>query len=138
MSTTKSAIPRIIGLIALFAWAHDLLGIWPLPPRGEMVPVEMQWSLWWETLVLTVVGFCAAFLAVRSGTVLVLNLPVMISDITRAPTFYAWFALLREHTSASFLYFLLAIPLYHLAVVCATLVYGMLTIAARARSATVA
>jgi hypothetical protein len=147
----KNPTPKIIGLVALLAWAHGLLAIWPLPSRNEIVPVEMQWSMWWESLVLTAVGLFAAFLALRSirfwwlailltsGVVLALNLPAMISDITRAPTFSAWFALLRDHTSASFLYFLLGVPLYHLIAVCATLVYGMVTLAARARaSATVA
>ena len=151
MTVARDMAPRIIGIVTFFAWAHGLLNIWPLPPRTEILPTEMQWSIWWESLIFTTLGIGAAFLALRSiklwwlailltsGAVLALNLPAMISDIARAPTFHAWFAVLWDNTGANFLYFLLVVPLYHVAAVFAILVYGAVTLATRARaSATVA
>lgn len=138
-----STVPRTIGLIAFFAWAHYLFNVWPLPPRGDVLPLEMQWSMWWQSLALTALGLCAAFLAFRaiklwwlailltSGVILLLNLPAMISDISHATSFNAWLSVLRDNTRPTFLYFLVVVPLYHVAVVCGTFVYGVLALIGR-------
>jgi len=142
--------PVAIGIAALFVWAHGLLGLWPLPQPTENIPPDMQWSLWWETAVLTSLGLVAGVLAVRrvkwwwmaivvtSGIVLFLNLPAMISDIGRAQSFRAWFLVLYDNVPPGSLYFLLVIPLYHLGLTCSALIFKVAELGVRAKRENVA
>ena len=135
-----------IGIVALLAWAHGLLNIWPLPPRSDVLPLQIQWSLWWESLAFTLAGMTAAFLALRSvrlwwlaifltsGAILAFTLPAVLQDAARADSVREWFAVFYENMRGSTLYLLFVVPVYHLALTCASLVYGLLSIASRARA----
>jgi hypothetical protein len=139
---SSSRVPTIIGIAAAFVWLHYLPSLWPLPPRSDL-PVDVQWSYWWENLLLTVLGFGAAALAIRavrywqvaiavtSGFVAVSSVPPMVADLVQAPSFEAWFGLFRGAHSET-LYYLLVLPLYHVALVTAVLVHAALTLGARA------
>ena len=151
MAPRVRGVPVTIGIVALLAWAHGLLNIWPLPPRSDVLPLQMQWSLWWESLAVTLAGVTAAVLALRSvrlwwlaifltsGAILALSLPAVLQDIARADSVREWFGVFYENMRGSTLYLLFVVPLYHLALACGSLVYGLLSIASRVRAnATVA
>jgi hypothetical protein len=139
---SSSRAPLVIGVAAALVWLHYLPSLWPLPPRSDL-PVDIQWSLWWESLLLTALGFAAAALAIRavrywqvaiavtSGFIVVSSLPQLVSDLVQAPSFEAWFGLFHGARSGT-LYYLLVLPLYHLALVAAVLVHAALTLGARA------
>ena len=139
---TASRVPTALGIAAILVWAHYLPSLWPLPPRSDL-PVDLQWSLWWEGFVLTVLGLSAAALAVRgirfwqlallatSGFMVASSVPAMVVDLIRAPSLEAWFGMFRGARGAS-VYYLLALPLYHLAIVAVVLTHVALTLGARA------
>ena len=126
-------MPIAIGLCAAVVWAHYLPSIWPLPPRSDL-PVELQWSLWWESALLTALGFTAAALAMRavrywqlailltSGFLVVSVFPTMVGDALKATSVNVWINQFRGVRSES-LYYLFVVPLYHLALVVAVLVF---------------
>ena len=128
---------RVIGILALFAWAHGLLNVWPLPPTSDVLPVDVQWSIWRESMGFTALGLLAGFLAFRSirfwwlailvtsGAVLAVTLNAMIPDAVHATTLRGWFADLYGNVPAKFLYFVLVVPLYHVALILAVLLYGI-------------
>jgi hypothetical protein len=133
----------VMGIAAAVVWAHYLPNILPLPPRSDLLPVDLQWSLWWESLLLTALGFAAAALAIRaarfwqlallvtSGFIVVSSIPTMVADLMEAPTFEAWFGLFRG-ARASSLYYLLVVPLYHVAIVVAVSAHAAITLGGRA------
>lgn len=121
-----------IGICAAVVWAHYLPSIWPLPPRSDL-PIDLQWSLWRESVVLTALGFGAAVLAIRavrfwqvailltSGFLVVSAFPTMVGDVLKAPSVEVWISQFRGIRGES-LYYLFMVPLYHLALVAAVLV----------------
>jgi hypothetical protein len=138
---TASRVPTVLGIAAILVWAHYLPSLWPLPPRSDL-PVELQWSLWWESLLLTALGLSAAVLAMRalrfwqvallvtSGFMVASSIPTIVADLLQAPSFEAWFGMFRGVRGAS-IYYLFALPLYHLAIVAAVLTHVALTFGAR-------
>jgi hypothetical protein len=139
-------VRQLVAAWALIAWAHVLFAVWPPPPRPEVLSVELQWALWWESVAFVVFGVAAAFLAFRavrlwwvailltSGAWLTGSLPQMIGDILSAPSFQAWITPFLDTMKATSLYFLLVVPLYHVVLVCAALIYGVTSIAVRLRA----
>jgi hypothetical protein len=132
-----SRAARVIGIFAVFTWAHGLLNVWPLPPTSDLLPVGVQWSIWRESMGFTALGLLAGFLAFRSirfwwlailltsGAVLSLTLDAMIGDAGHATSLRAWFTNLYGNLPAKLLYFVLVVPLYHVVLILAVLVYGV-------------
>jgi hypothetical protein len=141
-----SGVPKLVGLWALLAWAHGLFNIWPLPPRSEVLSIQLQWSLWWESLAFVILGVTAAFLAFRairywwvavlltSGAWLAGSIPHMIGDILNAGSLREWFAPFYDTMKPSSLYFIFIVPLYHIVLMCAAVIYGVAAIAGRFRA----
>jgi hypothetical protein len=88
-------------------------------------------------------GLAAAALALRalrfwqvallgtSGLMAFSSIPSIVADLMHAPSFKAWFGLF-QHVSATSVYYLLILPLYHVAIVAAVLVHVAFTLRARA------
>jgi hypothetical protein len=153
-SSFLARTPKIIGVFALIVWAHGLFYLWPLPPKSDALPLDLEWSLWREGLILTLVGLTVGTLAYRairfwwlgilltSGTLLLLNVAPMISDIHDSPSFShwlnVWFTVFGRLTdqgkvtdAVTYIYTLFVYPFYHFVLVTATLSY----LALRLRSA---
>jgi hypothetical protein len=114
----------VIGALAAVVWAHYLPGLWSLPQPNQVIPSDLQWSLWRHDVFITVLGLAAAVLAMRaarfwqvailltSGYLALLLLPHMVGEALKATTIEAWasrFAGLRAES----VYYLLVVPLYH-------------------------
>lgn len=144
--TLLDQAPRLIGIFALFVWAHGIFGLWPLPPKSNLVPIELEWSMWRETLLVTVIGLVAGTVAYReirfwwlgvlltSGIFFLLNLAPIVSDIERSSSFThwlnVWFTVFgrlidqgRAMEMVGHIYTLFLYPFYHLLIVALTLLY---------------
>lgn len=138
--------PKIIGVFALFVWGHGIFNLWPLPPKSDLLPLELEWSIWQQTLLFTVFGLLASAVAYRavrfwwlgilitSGIILLINVPPLVANIHDSPSFSHWlnvwltvFGRFRDEGKSlvvvQSIYSLLVYPLYHLVLVTGTLSY---------------
>jgi len=140
----RSRVSVSLGVIAIVVWLHYLQNLWPLPPRYGL-PAQLEWSLWRENLVLISLGLLAAALAVRgirfwhvallatSGYMVASSIPYMVADLIRAGSFDAWFGPFRNARPTT-LYYLFVVPLYHLGIVVAVMVYWVFLLRARSHA----
>ena len=141
---SRSRASITLGIIAIVVWLHYLQNLWPLPPRYGL-PVELEWSLWRENLVVNSLGLLAAGLAVcgirlwhvallvTSGYMVASSIPYMVADLIRAGSLEAWLGPFRNARPTT-LYYLFVLPLYHLGLVVAVMVYWALVLRARSNA----